>query len=1687
MLSVKGGSQPAVGSCIKIATQNKTKKKPDGSRRQRQIDRNKDSENELRLSDGDDTKRKRPLDTNMDKETEQRLGLQKDRSRRQRLERNKDYETEQCFVCKGFFKKGKGLKIHQTKAGCLKKAEEHRKVHKSETIEVQDKNHSDHEGRVLQYHGGSEVETIRSTRHKEEEEETGRKPETKDQRGKPLDRKSEDAEKMVKLEETEIHVEEDLYNEVQAWVKKEIGAQETPARRLEKKTQVPHLKNQPKLSMWFSKEVRKDQEDDKKELEKAESSGKWKEIGPEKNRNLQETWKKEAVQTDKRPLLGKESKSIQQDIRKVLLKDRKGEEEVTEAAGATEDFGSVEAEEREEDRPRPSLEKRKESKVIQQDVRKVLLKDGKAEQEFTGETVVATEDSRTVKIEEREKRSSGPSLENEQGNRSIEDEEEIEKLLSSINSGNPQDKLVQHWLSLTKEDFRTLQGSEFINDKIIDSYMKLIEQRSQESPNLPRTYACTTFLFTKLKAFGVEVGMEQTQNWFKEDLREKEVILCPIHRADHWSLVAIDTRTKTVNYLDSLQGSRRTSPAPGIMKKFIEKYYRGKGEKVNFKVRIRKDAPVQGNGFDCGVFACKYAERESKGEKQDFRQEDLVQARKAMARELMRGRLDPRWVVQGRDSTARPEKKKKKSGGKKQEYAGTENKADKGKRERCEDRRERVNWPKANSKEWEEWGESVAEVLRTQNLTPENKAVIHPLLIYTLGKERFGTKEKKERVERQTSGPSRRQRKCKRLREEINKLKEAYLNAREDQREGIEQLQEEKLRQLRLTKRAESIRKNRQKYVKNCNKFLSQPFDFAREVISPRPKGDMKSSKEETEEHLSKAHGSTDSKEEKDAPEDLHQYEKPTIDFDDSLPTWKEFSDQLKKTRNKSAPGPNGVPYLVYKRCPGLARLCWSYLKGIWKRNIISRAWRQAEGVFIPKEEGAREVDKFRTISLLNVEGKLFFALKAKRLLTFALANNYIDTSIQKGGIPEVSGCLEHTALLSQLIREAKTEKGNLVVTWLDIANAYGSMPHSLILTALERTHVPERMRQLVKSYYSDIKIRFTTKEYTTDWQQVEKGIITGCTISVILFAITMTMLVMSVKGETKGPKSTTGQQQQNSRLFMDDITTTTGNLVQTKYLLEKLMEKLKWAGLEIKPGKCRSLVIIKGEISRKSPEINGTPITSITEKSVKYLGKVYDKSLGDRAQIEEVVREVKGTLRKIERCKVPGRYKAWILQHMLLPKLMWPLTIYNVPLTKVNEIQKQLTGKLKKWLGLPRSLSEACLYARTSKLQMPFRELTEEFKAAKTRLLITLQGAEDQCVKGAGVCVDGGRKADTQADIVEAESRLRTQEITGIPNQGKEGLGLKPRKYFSKQEKKEKRRMVVNTVREMEEEKRMVKMTGLIKQGAPMNWEVPERRVSSRDIVSMQEGRLAFLVKSVYDLLPTPENRNRWFSTEERCQLCGGVGSMAHILSGCPTALGQGRYRWRHDQVLKEIAHHVEERRKEGNKHPGTGRTQISFVKPGEKILKKKRETGSYLDGSADWRMQVDLDQRLKVPAEVAPTDLRPDLIMVSSTSKRMGVMELTVPSEDRVEVSNEMKRKKYATLQVEGKKRGWVVEVWAVEVGCRGFPAGSMSRFLKDLGITGRKKRGVLEKIAEAAERASRWLWRCSSKLEWGGKISG
>jgi len=86
-------------------------------------------------------------------------------------------------------------------------------------------------------------------------------------------------------------------------------------------------------------------------------------------------------------------------------------------------------------------------------------------------------------------------------------------------------------------------------------------------------------------------------------------------------------------------------------------------------------------------------------------------------------------------------------------------------------------------------------------------------------------------------------------------------------------------------------------------------------------------------------------------------------------------------------------------------------------------------------------------------------------------SNGNIETSAQKGkeGF-QVSGCIRHTSAISQLIRDAKIKKQDLTVVWIDLANAYGTVPHQLIDFALKHRHVPENIQNIVRSYYSNIK-----------------------------------------------------------------------------------------------------------------------------------------------------------------------------------------------------------------------------------------------------------------------------------------------------------------------------------------------------------------------------------------------------------------------------------------------------------------------------------------------------------------------------------------------------------------------------------------------------------------------------------------
>ena len=75
------------------------------------------------------------------------------------------------------------------------------------------------------------------------------------------------------------------------------------------------------------------------------------------------------------------------------------------------------------------------------------------------------------------------------------------------------------------------------------------------------------------------------------------------------------------------------------------------------------------------------------------------------------------------------------------------------------------------------------------------------------------------------------------------------------------------------------------------------------------------------------------------------------------------------------------------------------------------------------RKKDFKDTNQFRTISLLTVEGKIFFSILSKRLKNYLLKNNYGDTSVPKGGLPGISGYIVHTSAISQLLKGARLNK----------------------------------------------------------------------------------------------------------------------------------------------------------------------------------------------------------------------------------------------------------------------------------------------------------------------------------------------------------------------------------------------------------------------------------------------------------------------------------------------------------------------------------------------------------------------------------------------------------------------------------------------------------------------------------------
>ena len=120
------------------------------------------------------------------------------------------------------------------------------------------------------------------------------------------------------------------------------------------------------------------------------------------------------------------------------------------------------------------------------------------------------------------------------------------------------------------------------------------------------------------------------------------------------------------------------------------------------------------------------------------------------------------------------------------------------------------------------------------------------------------------------------------------------------------------------------------------------------------------------------------------------------------------------------------------------------------------------------------------------------------------------------------------------------------------------------------------------------------------------------------------------------------------------------------------------------------------------------------------------------------------------------------------------------------------------------------------------------------------------------------------------------------------------------------------------------------------------------------------------------------------------------HVLSSCKIALSPGRYTWRHNRVLQELAAIISTAK--GKTTLPKTNTLIFTMEEGAKLLHGRpvRTTNRrkcLLDSCNDWDVSAHLPEWDSQPSIIKEKRLRADIVIHSAFSQQLIMVELTAP----------------------------------------------------------------------------------------------
>ena len=103
---------------------------------------------------------------------------------------------------------------------------------------------------------------------------------------------------------------------------------------------------------------------------------------------------------------------------------------------------------------------------------------------------------------------------------------------------------------------------------------------------------------------------------------------------------------------------------------------------------------------------------------------------------------------------------------------------------------------------------------------------------------------------------------------------------------------------------------------------------------------------------------------------------------------------------------------------------------------------------------------------------------------------------------------------MANIIDKARTKQRPLVLTLLDLKNAFGEVHHNLIEEDLLYHHIPAKAKALISSHYTDFHTSIITDDYLTPTIPVRKGVLRVDCLSPLLFNMCFNTFIQHIHQE---------------------------------------------------------------------------------------------------------------------------------------------------------------------------------------------------------------------------------------------------------------------------------------------------------------------------------------------------------------------------------------------------------------------------------------------------------------------------------------------------------------------------------------------------------------------------------------------